>query len=229
MENIRERYKQLTGREPGRVLVVEGELEESVNKFISEHGTSNIGLRGVVQEEFIDIIRTEEGYEIHGVELQKSGKKVHKTYFEERNIPLGYLGASLNNLEIGDSLTLHLSGKSTEEITRKLDPYLHRRAVEPVAQSEVIPRGELAITLEVNNQYGIHARPATMIVRHCSQYDSDIEVELSGNRVSAKSIMGLMTLEATRGKKPTFYARGPDAKEAVDGLVKLFNENFGED
>lgn len=83
--------------------------------------------------------------------------------------------------------------------------------------------------LVILNQYGIHARPAALFVKIASRYDADIQVEKGGNSVSGKSIMGLMTLEASRGTKLTVTATGPDAGELLDELQELIESKFDED
>ena len=79
------------------------------------------------------------------------------------------------------------------------------------------------------NQYGIHARPAALIVKIASRYDADLTIENSGNRVSGKSIMGLMTLEAGRGVTLTVTAEGPDSEQLLDELQRLFEAGFDEE
>lgn len=83
--------------------------------------------------------------------------------------------------------------------------------------------------LEIINQYGIHARPAALFAKVSSRYSADITVEKSGNVVSGKSIMGLMTLEASRGTKLKITATGEDAEELLDELQKLIENKFDED
>ncbi len=83
--------------------------------------------------------------------------------------------------------------------------------------------------LEIINQYGIHARPAALFAKVSSRYSSDITVEKGGNVVSGKSIMGLMTLEASRGTKLKITATGEDAEELLDELQKLIENKFDED
>ncbi|MDD4873226.1 MAG: HPr family phosphocarrier protein [Kiritimatiellae bacterium] len=79
------------------------------------------------------------------------------------------------------------------------------------------------------NQYGVHARPAALFVKTASRYDADIYVEKDGNRVSGKSIMGLMTLEASKGSKIKVSAKGIDAKEAMNELQALVENKFDEE
>ncbi len=82
---------------------------------------------------------------------------------------------------------------------------------------------------QIRNQYGIHARPAALFVKTAARFDVDITVEKDGNSVSGKSIMGLMTLEASRGSKLTVTASGPEAREALDELQALFESGFDEE
>ncbi|MFC1462731.1 HPr family phosphocarrier protein [Verrucomicrobiota bacterium] len=79
------------------------------------------------------------------------------------------------------------------------------------------------------NQYGIHARPAALFVKIASRYDADIQVKKGGNTISGKSIMGLMTLEASRGTRLSVTASGPDAEELLDELQELIESKFDED
>ena len=89
--------------------------------------------------------------------------------------------------------------------------------------------GILSREVEIGNQYGIHARPAAMIVKTASRFRADVTIERDGNRVSGKSIMGLMTLEASRGTRLMIFAEGPDAEQVLDELETLVNRNFDED
>ena len=90
--------------------------------------------------------------------------------------------------------------------------------------------GELTRDFEIQNQYGIHARPAALFVKTASRFDADIMVEKDGNTVSGKSIMGLMTLEAGRGTVLRVTASGVDGEEALDHLEALIvSRKFDED
>lgn len=83
--------------------------------------------------------------------------------------------------------------------------------------------------LAILNQYGIHARPAAMFVKAASKYESEVTVERDNVRVSGKSIMGLMTMEASCGTKIKITADGVDANQAVDELQKLVEHKFYEE
>ena len=76
------------------------------------------------------------------------------------------------------------------------------------------------------NKYGMHVRPAGLFVKMASRYDAEIEVEKDGNVVSGKSIMALMTLEATCGTVLKVTASGPQAKDALDNLEDLVARKF---
>ena len=89
--------------------------------------------------------------------------------------------------------------------------------------------GSLTREFKILNQYGIHARPAALFVKTASRYDAEITVRKDGNTVSGKSIMGLMTLEASFGSKLRITAEGPDAAQALDELGALIESKFDED
>ncbi len=81
----------------------------------------------------------------------------------------------------------------------------------------------------IQNQYGIHARPAAMITKIASRYDADCYIEKDGNKVSGKSIMGVMTLEASKGSKLIISAEGEDAEDLLDEIESLIARKFDEE
>ncbi|MBL7076938.1 MAG: HPr family phosphocarrier protein [Kiritimatiellae bacterium] len=95
--------------------------------------------------------------------------------------------------------------------------------------SKPVADNESSRVFEIRNQYGIHARPAALFVKTAGKYDVDVMVEKDGNSVSGKSIMGLMTLEASRGSKLTVTVSGLDAEQALDELQALFEAGFDEE
>lgn len=80
--------------------------------------------------------------------------------------------------------------------------------------------------LTLLNKYGMHVRPAGLFAKVASRFDADIEVEKDGNAVSGKSIMALMTLEATCGTVLKVSASGSQAAEALDELEALVARKF---
>ena len=91
------------------------------------------------------------------------------------------------------------------------------------------PKNVLTREFEILNQNGVHARPAALFVKTAARFDSDVAVEKDGNRVSGKSIMGMMTLEASMGSKIVVLIEGPDAEAAMAELQALIEGKFGED
>ena len=82
---------------------------------------------------------------------------------------------------------------------------------------------------KVLNQYGIHARPAALLVKAAGKYDAEIFIEKDGNKVSCKSIMGLMTIEGYPGSILEVSASGTDAHDAMAEIEELFVNKFYED
>ncbi len=82
--------------------------------------------------------------------------------------------------------------------------------------------------LKIINKLGLHARAAGQFRHTAAKYDSDIEVTRNNMSVNAKSLLGLMALEAYEGVSIQVIARGEDAEEAVAELDKLVKERFGE-
>ena len=78
----------------------------------------------------------------------------------------------------------------------------------------------------LSNKYGLHVRPAGLFAKTASRFDADITVEKDGAVVSGKSIMALMTLEATCGTVLKVTADGPQAKAALDELEALVARRF---
>ena len=87
----------------------------------------------------------------------------------------------------------------------------------------------LSREMTVLNAYGIHARPAALFVKTANRFSSEITVEHKGAKVSAKSIMGLLTIEGHQGAVLKIDACGSDAVEALDALEELFILKFNED
>ena len=77
---------------------------------------------------------------------------------------------------------------------------------------------------EIINSLGIHARPASLIVKTASTFDSKVELEKNNVKVNAKSIMGVLMLASEQGDKLSIIAEGKDEKEAVEALVELIEK-----
>jgi phosphocarrier protein HPr len=83
--------------------------------------------------------------------------------------------------------------------------------------------------VQIANQRGLHARASAKFVNLASEIDAMIEVEKDGNRVCGTSIMGLMMLGAAMGDSIVIHCEGPYSEQALDKLVALVEDRFGEE
>ena len=93
--------------------------------------------------------------------------------------------------------------------------------------AEQKPKG-IKKTFVINNKLGLHARPAALFVQTANQFNADVEVRKSREKVNGKSIMGIMTLAAEAGSIIHVTITGADAPEAMAALEKLISSDFGE-
>jgi phosphocarrier protein HPr len=82
--------------------------------------------------------------------------------------------------------------------------------------------------VEIVNKLGLHARAAAKLTQLAAKYQSDVQMARNNRKVNAKSIMGVMMLAAGKGAKVTLMTDGPDETEAMDALVALIDDLFGE-
>ena len=80
----------------------------------------------------------------------------------------------------------------------------------------------------INNEVGLHARPATFFIQKANEFKSGIWVEKEERRVNAKSLLGVLSLGIKKGPTITLHADRSDEKEAVAALSELVSGNFGE-
>ncbi|MDR0404949.1 MAG: HPr family phosphocarrier protein [Oscillospiraceae bacterium] len=80
----------------------------------------------------------------------------------------------------------------------------------------------------VENQVGLHARPATYFIQRANEYNSSIWVEKEKNRMNAKSLLGVLSLGILGGSKIRIIADGSDEHDAVEDLVRLVNSGFSD-
>ena len=73
----------------------------------------------------------------------------------------------------------------------------------------------------INNNVGLHARPATFFIQKANSFKSSIWVEKEDCRVNPKSLLGVLSLGITKGTAITIIADGSDEAEAVDSLASL--------
>ena len=84
-------------------------------------------------------------------------------------------------------------------------------------------------TVEMRNRRGLHARASARFVTLAAGLTASVEVEKDGSRVCGTSIMGLMMLGAAMGDSITIHAEGEAAEEALQALVALVEDRFGEE
>ena len=80
----------------------------------------------------------------------------------------------------------------------------------------------------VQNQVGLHARPATFFIQKANEFKSSIWVEKEERRVNAKSLLGVLSLGIVGGTTIRIIADGTDEETAVESLVKLVQAGFAE-
>lgn len=82
--------------------------------------------------------------------------------------------------------------------------------------------------IEIINRLGLHARASAKLTQLAGSYTSEVWMSRDGRRVNAKSIMGVMMLAAAKGTSIEFEIDGTDEKEAMDAILELINDKFGE-
>ena len=82
--------------------------------------------------------------------------------------------------------------------------------------------------IEIVNKLGLHARASAKLTQLAAKYQCDVSLARSGRKVNAKSIMGVMMLAAGKGSRITLETDGPDETEAMDAIVVLIDDCFGE-
>jgi phosphocarrier protein len=80
----------------------------------------------------------------------------------------------------------------------------------------------------VTNRAGIHTRPASMIVREASKFQSEFFIQKDGYEINGKSIIGVMTLAAEQGASLSLVFEGEDEGDASAAIQALFESGFGE-
>ena len=80
----------------------------------------------------------------------------------------------------------------------------------------------------INNQVGLHARPATFFIQKANEFKSSIWIEKEDRRVNAKSLLGVLSLGIVKGTAVNLIADGAAAATAVDTLSELIASDFTE-
>ena len=83
-------------------------------------------------------------------------------------------------------------------------------------------------TVRISNKLGLHARASAKLTKLAGSFASDIHMSRNGRRINAKSIMGVMMLAAGLGTDVEIEADGADEAAAIQALVALVDDRFGE-
>lgn len=86
----------------------------------------------------------------------------------------------------------------------------------------------LSRTVTVQNQVGLHARPATFFIQKSNEFKSSIWIEKDERRVNAKSLLGVLSLGITKGTEIKLVTDGVDEEEAINALEALIDSNFSD-
>jgi phosphocarrier protein HPr len=87
-----------------------------------------------------------------------------------------------------------------------------------------MPKAEV----EIINKLGLHARASAKLTQLAGSYPCEVWMERNGRRINAKSIMGVMMLAAGKGSTVTIETEGEQEQAALDAIVALINDYFGE-
>ena len=82
--------------------------------------------------------------------------------------------------------------------------------------------------IEITNKLGLHARASAKLTQMATGFNAEVWMEKGSRRVNAKSIMGVMMLAAEKGAKVIVETAGSDEQAAMDALLKLIGNKFGE-
>ena len=87
----------------------------------------------------------------------------------------------------------------------------------------------LTATAKITNKRGLHARASAKIVEAAARFQSVITILKDGQRVDARSIMGLMMLAASMGSEIGLEVKGSDEDAAMKAMLALIDAKFGEE
>jgi len=82
--------------------------------------------------------------------------------------------------------------------------------------------------IEIINKLGLHARASAKLTQLASNFSCEVWLEKGARRINAKSIMGVMMLAAGKGSTVVVETSGPDEQSALESLLKLITDKFGE-
>ena len=83
-------------------------------------------------------------------------------------------------------------------------------------------------SVTISNKLGLHARASAKLTKLAGSFQCEVYMARNGRRINAKSIMGVMMLAAGQASEVELETDGPDEQAAMDALVALINDRFGE-
>jgi phosphocarrier protein len=83
-------------------------------------------------------------------------------------------------------------------------------------------------TATISNKLGLHARASAKLTKLAGSFQCEVHMARNGRRINAKSIMGVMMLAAGLGSEVELETDGPDEQTAMEALLALINDKFGE-
>ena len=83
-------------------------------------------------------------------------------------------------------------------------------------------------TVTISNKLGLHARASAKLTKLAGSFQCEVHMARNGRRINAKSIMGVMMLAAGLGSEVDLETDGADEQAAMDALLALINDKFGE-
>jgi phosphocarrier protein HPr len=83
-------------------------------------------------------------------------------------------------------------------------------------------------TATISNKLGLHARASAKLTKLAGSFQCEVHMARNGRRINAKSIMGVMMLAAGLASEIELETDGPDEQAAMDALLALINDKFGE-
>lgn len=83
-------------------------------------------------------------------------------------------------------------------------------------------------TVTLENETGLHARPARVFAKKAKEFDCDVSVRKDGDAVNAKSTLSVLTLDCHKGDQIEIITEGENADEALTTLVELVESGLGE-
>jgi phosphocarrier protein HPr len=90
------------------------------------------------------------------------------------------------------------------------------------------PGLEIRARVCLKNNLGMHARVAGLIFQTARKFDADVYIRKGDQEVSSNSVVEMLTLDCPKGTRLTIRVQGKEAQAALEAIVRLFEEKFGE-